>query len=318
MRPVFVHRPEFDFTVPRAEGDALASLHRFDGRRASRAWELLGGDSLPEEARLRPGRVPPEALARVHGEAYLATLGDAAVLAGIIEIPEAAQAPPELLDAVLLEPMRHACEGTRLAVDAALEGGLAVHLSGGYHHAKRDRGEGFCVWSDLALGVDRARAHHGLERVMIVDLDAHQGNGVGSIFAGDPGVAVFDVYNADIWPWDEEARAGIRYEHRLASGTGGEAYLGLLERELPAALREFAPQLVIYNAGTDIVAGDPLGELDVAFGAVEARDRFVVERCAELGLPLVTLASGGYTEDSHRLLASLARFVRDRWLSPAR
>jgi histone deacetylase 11 len=317
MRPVFVHRPEFDFTLPGFGAEALSSLQRFDGGRAGRAWALLDGESLPASARIQPERVSPETLARVHEADYLASLGNPATLARIIEIPEAADAPLELLERVLLEPMRHACEGTRLAVDAALEGGIAVHLSGGYHHAKRDRGEGFCVWSDLALGIDRARSHHGLERVMVVDLDAHQGNGVGAMFDGDEGVAVFDLYNADIWPWDEEARAGIRFEHRVASGTDGQTYLELLHRELPAALAEFAPQLVIFNAGTDVVAGDPLGELALPFEAVEARDRFVVERCAELAIPLVTLASGGYTEHSHRLLASLGSFVRDRWLTLA-
>lgn len=318
MQPAFVYCPEFDFTLPREEGQALASLHRFDGQRASRAWTLLDGEELPSSCWLEPGPVDPADLSRVHDSAYLASLGNPEVLAEVIEVPEAAEAPPELLEEVLLQPMRHACEGTRLAVDAALEGGLVVHLSGGYHHAKRERGEGFCAWSDLALGVDRARTRHDLERILVIDLDAHQGNGVGSIFAGDPGVTVFDVYNADIWPQDEAARAGIDHEFRLSSGTTGSTYLGLLRRELPPVLDDLRPELVLYNAGTDIVAGDPLGELSVAFEDVEARDRLVVEECASRGLPLVTLASGGYTEDSHRLLASLACFVRDRWLQPMR
>jgi len=315
MDPAFVYRPEFDFTLPALDAEALASLHRFDGRRASRAWALFEGDSLPERARIVPERVSFDELREVHGHDYLTSLRSSAVLAEIIELPEAAAAPFELLEGVLLEPMRYACGGTLAAVDACFERGVVVHLSGGYHHAKRDRGEGFCVWSDLALGAERARTRHGVERVLIVDLDAHQGNGLGSIFTGEDDVAVFDLYNADIWPHDEEARAGIRFENRLASRTAGHDYLRLLARELPAALDEFQPGLVLYNAGTDIVDGDPLGDLGVAFEDVEARDRFVVDECVRRSLPVVTTASGGYTDHSHRLLASLCTYVRERWLA---
>lgn len=315
MDPAFVYRPEFDFTLPAFDAEALASLHRFDGRRASRAWKDFDGDSLPSGARLVPERVTFDQLREVHGHDYLTSLRSSAVLAEIIELPEAAAAPIGLLEGVLLEPMRYACGGTLAAVDACFERGIVVHLSGGYHHAKREHGEGFCVWSDLALGVERARTRHGVERVMVVDLDAHQGNGLGDVFAGDETVAIFDVYNAEIWPHDEAARAGIRFEHRLASGTTGDAYLELLTRELPAAMDSARPQLVLYNAGTDIVDGDPLGGLSVPFEDVEARDRFVLDECVRRALPVVTTASGGYTDHSYRLLASMCTYVRERWLA---
>jgi histone deacetylase 11 len=151
-------------------------------------------------------------------------------------------------------------------------------------------------------------------RVLVVDLDAHQGNGVASIFAEDEDVAVFDVYNGEIWPGDEEARRAIRWEHPLPSGTSGAAYLELLRRELPRALDEFEPQLLLYNAGTDIVAGDPLGLLEVAHADVSRRDFLVLEEAARRALPTVVVPSGGYTDASHRLLAELLVGVAERWL----
>lgn len=316
MEPAFVHSPRYDYALPEmGPADQLASLHRFDGKRASRAWALfeeVGG--APAGTRLEPAPVERADLLLAHDAAYLDSLTSSEALAEIIEIPEAALVPFDLLEAILLEPMRHATGGTILALREAFERGLVVNLSGGYHHAKRDRGEGFCAFSDLAVAIGVARRERGPLRALVVDLDAHQGNGVASIFARDDDAAVFDVYNGEIWPQDEVARRAIRWDHPLPSGTDGAAYLELLARELPRALDEFEPQLVMYNAGTDIVAGDPLGLFEVSTEDVLRRDLFVLEETARRGLPTVVTPSGGYTETSHQLLAELLIEVRERWL----
>ena len=170
------------------------------------------------------------------------------------------------------------------------------------------------MYNDLAVAIEVARAEHGLERIMVVDLDAHQGNGVESIYRDDPSVAVLDLYNGEIFPGDEAARAGIRWDHPLHSGTTGAEYLALLREALPRALDELEPQFLVYNAGTDIVAGDPLGLLEVEPEGVVERDLFVLESAIERTIPTLTVPGGGYTEESHRLVAGMLEGVRERWM----
>ena len=219
--------------------------------------------------------------------------------------------PFEHLDAAIVQPQRLAAGGTLVALRAALQCGVGINLSGGYHHAKREGGEGFCFFSDISIAIAIARSEHGLQRIAVVDLDAHQGNGVSSIVTGNESVGVFDIYNGEIYPGDEQARKGLRWNHPLRSGCTGADYLELLERELPRALDEFAPQLVLYNAGTDIVAEDPLGQLKVDEECVRRRDAFVLSQTRERGIPTVTTASGGYSDLSYQLLSAL---VVDQWL----
>ena len=143
-----------------------------------------------------------------------------------------------------------------------------------------------------------------------MDLDVHQGNGVEAIYREDDGVEVFDMYNFQIYPvGDPEARGGIRWDHPLPSGTGGPDYVTRLKEHLPAAIEEFRPELLFYNAGTDIFAGDPLGSLQVDEEHVLERDRFVIESSVSAGIPLTMVPSGGYTDDSHRLLANALELV---------
>jgi histone deacetylase 11 len=314
MRPAYVYSKSYDFRLPELPGTERSNMHRFDGLRAQRAWELfLAGGELQRDQLLQPREVSRAELERVHAADYLDSLSSPAVLAEILEIPGAEAAPIELLEQRVLAPMRLAAGGTLLATEHALRTGLVLNLAGGYHHAKPARGEGFCVYNDLAVALRWALDVAGLERVMVVDLDAHQGNGVSLAFADEPRAAILDCYNRDIFPGDEAARRGLRWDLPLSTGTSGVEYLDLLLEVLPAALDEFRPQLLLYNAGTDVVAGDPLGLLEVSPAHVVARDLLVIEQAAGRDLPLVVTPSGGYTEESHRLIAATLSEVRSRW-----
>ena len=308
MEPAFVFSTDYDFVLPEFEvGEPTGNVKYFDGTRASRAWRLLL-ERFPqaEGSVLRPEPVADEDLLLVHDAAYLASLAEPRRLAEIFETPMLEQLPVEALQRFLVSPQRCGTGGTLLAVRTAFEHGLAVNFSGGYHHAKRGSAEGFCLFADLALGVHVARRDCGIQRVAIVDLDAHQGNGTSSLCIGDADTAIFDVYNAEIYPNDLPARAGLHWDHPLLSGCTGAAYLALLERELPHALDEFEPELVLYNAGTDIVASDPLGLFQVSPDEVTRRDQFVFQETRRREIPTVVTASGGYTDLSHQLLAELA------------
>lgn len=305
--PVFVYSERYLFLLPPGE----ENIHSFDGAKYQRTLELLAQRGLSLDGRLEePAEVTREQLELVHDASYLDSLTNPEVIAGIMEVRALAVSPIEVLEEQALVPMRLATGGTIQAASAALESGAAVNLSGGYHHAKRASGEGFCVYSDLGVAVEVVRARHGVERVMLIDLDVHQGNGVETIFKGDDGVEVFDIYNEDIYPWrDPDAEGGIRWNHPVSSGTGGEEYLGLLRTHLPGALEEFRPDLLLYNAGTDVFTGDPLGELELSEADVLERDRFVWDEALRREIPIAMVPSGGYTDDSHRLLANALEFV---------
>jgi len=222
--------------------------------------------------------------------------------------------------------MRWACAGTLLAGELALREGFAVNLSGGYHHAKPDRGEGFCVYSDIALLVAHLRSTGAIgsdSTVVYVDVDAHQGNGVCHCFLDDGTVAILDMFNQDIYPaYDEVARERINCPIPVESDCATDRYLSLLETGLVSFLDSISessrPVLLIYNAGTDILRGDPLGLLAVSAEGIVRRDLLVARQARDRGIPLVMLLSGGYTNESHAIIAnSVAALLSESAGDPA-
>lgn len=284
----------------------LRYLHPFDSYRARRAYKDLKL-AFPEPASwcAPEAAVTDTLLELVHQPQYLKSLQRPAVVAMAIEVPPFALAPPIFLNWCLVTPMRWAVEGTLLAFRKALDTGLAFSLSGGFHHAKPARGEGFCLFNDIGYAVKTLQREGRLKKTIYVDLDAHQGNGVTAVFFEDPSVKLFDVYNGQIYPQDEpELRERLDVSHPLQMGTETRAYLDLLSSELPAFLDRHADaDLVIYNAGNDIVAGDPLGGLGVSPSGVLQRDLLVIREARQRGLPVAFLPSGGYTGQSYKMMS---------------
>jgi histone deacetylase 11 len=189
--------------------------------------------------------------------------------------------PAPLLRAKVLKPMRFMAGGTVQAAIAALEHGWAVNLGGGMHHAFFDDGGGWCCFDDisLALCLLHEASQGAFHRGMIIDLDVHQGNGHERSKLHrqkQHGVApthsfkhlletfIVDVYNAAIYPLDVEAKAAIDVGVPLQSGTGDDEFLEAVDRALKEAFCKYPePQLVVYNAGTDVLSGDPLGLMQV-------------------------------------------------------
>jgi histone deacetylase 11 len=239
-------------------------------------------------------------------------------VARALELPVVERLPGWMVDRYILLPMRWATSGTVEAAIAALAHGMAINLSGGYHHAKPAGGEGFCVYGDVALAIDALRRDGKLavdDRIVHVDLDAHQGNGVCHFFMHDRAVYLFDVYNSEIYPaYDREARRRLDCDVPVRSGTRDEEYSNALASRLPAFLDSVGNtkpiRLAIYNAGTDIYEHDQLGGLQVSHQAIVERDWFVIEELRKRGIPCVMLLSGGYHRDSYRLIAdSVANIV---------
>jgi histone deacetylase 11 len=242
----------------------------------------------------------------VHSVDYLASLAKSAVVAQGLEMPFLKWIPNGVLRSKLLEPMRWATQGTIDAALWALENGCAINFSGGYHHAHADHGEGFCLYADVPVAIAHLRASgklSGTDKVIVIDLDAHRGNGWETICENDYAVQFFDVYNKRAYPGPHTPSKRFEALHGVPSMMGGEEYLYLLREHLTAFLDQHRhSRLVFYNAGTDILVDDPIGRFDVPADQVVERDRFVIDELDKRGMKWVMLPSGGYTQHSHELM----------------
>jgi len=306
----FVYSPRYDISMPGARW-----LHRFDARKYGRAWATIGArlGSTAEKLRIEPlAPVTNEVLEHVHTAEYLDSLSRSAVVARALEVGPARWVPNHWLQQWVLGPMRFATAGTVLAMRYALEErGVVMNIGGGYHHAFRDHGEGFCLFADVAAGIAQHRAEGRLaaqDRIAVIDLDAHRGNGFAQIHEHDHAIHIYDLYNFQVYPgllpdWDPDRTP---YSIPIRSGSRDEEYLEELSESLPRFLESVGEiRLAVYNAGTDIVSGDPLGRLNVSPEGVRARDRFVLDLLARRRTPTVIVTSGGYTDLSHALIADL-------------
>jgi histone deacetylase 11 len=301
----------------------LERLHPFDSRKYGRAWDRLRqryGDRL-RRFYVRPGRPVNEAeLLEVHTAAYLRRLREPAFVANVLELPPLKRLPHWSIDWFVLRRMRWATMGTIVAAREAMKHGLAINLAGGYHHASPDHGHGFCAYADVGMAVHHLRMTAALadqDKLVFVDLDAHQGNGVCRTFFDDPRVLIYDQYNQHIFPLDVYAQRRIDCDVPLLNNCSEADYLATVRSKLPSFLdavtRGGRVRLGIYNAGSDIYIGDHLGGMNVTADGVLERDRFVVNEFVSRGIPALVVLSGGYSRESYQLVAHMVEHVLDAW-----
>ena len=278
-----------DYFLPLPEG------HPFPMAKYPLARERLRASGLLAEAAwLEPDEAGREDLERVHTVGYLDRLyGDALTPAEVraLGVPWTPR---------LLRRSRLAVQGTLLAARAALEDGLAGNLAGGTHHAFADHGEGFCVLNDVAVAVRRLQSEWAIRRALVVDLDVHQGNGTAAIFEGDDTVRTFSMHGERNYP-ARKMRSTV--DVGLPDGTDDAAYLAALGAHLPRLIEDFAPDLVFYLAGVDVVAGDRYGRFALTEDGLRARERCVLGWARTAGLPLVITLAGGYAATAERTAA---------------
>jgi acetoin utilization deacetylase AcuC-like enzyme len=280
--------------VPLPEG------HRFPiAKYAMLRERVLADGTVPHVE--DPPRVGAEDLARVHDAEYVSGL-----MRGTL--PDAAWRRLGFpWSPGLVERSLRATGGTLAAARAAREDGVAMNLAGGTHHAFADRGEGFCVFNDVAVAVRTLQADGAIRRAAVVDLDVHQGNGTHAIFADDPAVTTFSMHGARNYPFHKVAGD---LDLELADGTGDDEYLDRLAAALPALLARAEADLVFYLAGADCHEGDRLGRLKLTFDGLARRDRFVLDTCRAVGLPVCIVIAGGYGRDIADTVAVHARTAR--------
>ncbi len=277
----------------------LERLHPFDGRKYRRIHDALIARGLRRPGDfVRASKISRRDLLKIHTPEYLRSLRRPEALARILEVPMVRRLPGWVIDWRVLRPMRYATGGTLLACRKALEHGVAINLGGGYHHAAAGWGGGFCVYADAPLAAwilhDEGRAG----KVMVVDLDAHQGNGTAAVFQDWPWATIFDLYERDIFPARKEPED---YPLPVRSGLTGVEYLGIVQEALPVALDAIRPDLLIYNAGSDPFINDPLAGFRLTMSDLAERDLIVVTMARERRIPLAMVLSGGYSADSWRI-----------------
>ncbi|CAJ2675243.1 histone deacetylase 2-like protein [Trifolium pratense] len=282
----------------------IEKLHPFDSSKWGRICNFLVSFGVLDKNRIvEPLEASKDDLLVVHSESYLNSLKESSNVAKIIEVPPVALFPNCLVQHKVLFPFRKQVGGTILAAKLAKERGWAINVGGGFHHCSAENGGGFCAYADISLCIQFAFVQLNISRVMIIDLDAHQGNGHEMDFADDNRVYILDMYNPGIYPLDYEARNYINQKVEVKSGTRTEEYLLKLDEALEVAGRRLEPELLVYNAGTDILEGDPLGRLKISPDGIALRDEKVFRFAREKNIPIVMLTSGGYMKSSARVIA---------------
>jgi acetoin utilization deacetylase AcuC-like enzyme len=263
---------------------------------------LLDGDLLSEP---RPASL--QNLLRVHTPEYLQALQEPEALTRILGVEVSPREAEATLDLQRLMA-GGTIQSTRLALRT---GGVAVHLGGGFHHATPDAGIGFCVFNDVAVAIQRLRGRGFLEPVLVVDLDLHDGNGTRLAFADDPTVHTFSIHNDHWGDTDAVASTSIALGPDVEDGR----FLETLRAALPPVVAAVRPGLVVYLAGADPAADDPLGNWRLSAAALLERDRFVTSLVRGDGreCPMAVVLAGGYGRQAWRYSA---RFLL--WLASGR
>lgn len=275
--------------------------HRFPMAKYARLRErvaAVAGDLLTV-----PPAATDEELARAHDRTYIE-----AVAGGRLD--GAAQRRLGFpWSPAMVERARRSAGATLAACRIALDEGCGVNLAGGTHHAGRDAGAGFCVFNDAAVAARAMQAEGRVDRVVIIDLDVHQGDGTAAILAGDDSVFTFSLHGRHNFPF---RKAASDLDVEVDDGTRDGAYLATLATALPRALERARAGLAIYLAGADPYVGDRLGRLALTKDGLAARDRMVLDALAARGTPVAIAMAGGYAEtiddivDIHAATVTLA------------
>lgn len=271
--------------------------YRFPMAKFGLLAELLVADGLTTWDRYhRPAIAPLETIELVHDPAYVE-----AFCTGELD-PQAIRRIGLAWSPALVKRTRTAVGGTILTARLALDHGLACNTAGGTHHAHRSFGSGYCIFNDLAIAARLMLEEGRARRILIVDLDVHQGDGTAAIFADDPAVFTFSMHCGENFPL---RKCPSDLDVPLPAGLGDAAFLAQLRRHLPPLLDRCRPDLVLYDAGVDPHAHDRLGKLQLTNTGLRRRDELVIDQCRRRDIPLAAVIGGGY--DSHGMAELVTR-----------
>ena len=271
------------FVLPLPEG------HRFPMSKYSRLRERVqSAGIIPPHELVTPEPATDEQLLCVHTSEYLER-----VVTGTLSAQDQRRIGFPWSPA-MVERSRRSVGATISGARAALSDGFAANLAGGTHHAYADRGEGYCVFNDVAVAIRWLQQQGRIARAVIFDCDVHQGNGTAAIFRDDASVFSFSVHGRSNFPFHKEEST---LDIGLPDGAGDREFLGAIASGITAAFRSGSYDIAFYIAGADAHEGDKLGRLRVSAAALAQRDDMVLDACKRRGIPVVVVMGGGYGAD---------------------
>ncbi|EIM73419.1 histone deacetylase superfamily protein [Nitritalea halalkaliphila LW7] len=280
----------------------LPEGHRFPMEK----YELLP-EQLLYEGTLRPSNFfSPEALAddwilKAHDPSYFNRLK------GLSLSKSEIRRTGFPLSQQLVDREVHIMHGSVQAALYAKEFGIAMNIAGGTHHAFKDRGEGFCLLNDLAITAFYLLEKKLARKILIIDLDVHQGNGTAAIFAEVPEVFTFSMHGEANYPMHKEKSD---LDIGLKDKTDDATYLSLLRETLPRLIDAEEPDFLLYQCGVDVLASDKLGRLGMSIQGCKERDRIVLETARKNRLPIMCCMGGGYSEKIAHIIEAHANTYR--------
>lgn len=263
--------------------------------------QLLHEGTCTRENFFEPGFPQEKYILSVHREAYVRDLKELSLNA------RAARKIGFPLSKELVSRELIIAQGTIEACSYALKYGIAMNIAGGTHHAFSYRGEGFCLLNDQAIGARYLQEKKLARKILMVDLDVHQGNGTAEIFGGDPSVFTFSMHGKNNYPFKKE---NSDLDIELADGTGDEEYLRILKSTLPELINREKPDFIFYLSGVDILATDKLGKLGCTEAGCKERDRFVLQTCRDREIPVEVSMGGGYSPHIRNIIEAHANTFR--------
>lgn len=263
--------------------------------------QLLHEGTCGEENFFEPDIATEDAVLAVHDKDYFQDLKDLSLdrkAVMTIGFP---------LSKELVDREQTIVGGTIKAAETALSWGIGMNIAGGTHHAYTNRGEGFCLLNDQAIAARFLQREKGLEKILIIDLDVHQGNGTAQIFKHDHTVFTFSMHGKSNYPFVKETSD---LDIELENGMGDEDYLKILKETLPRLIEQEVPDFIFYQCGVDILATDKLGKLHCSVKGCKERDRFVLQMCHDLEIPVECSMGGGYSAEIKTIIEAHSNTYR--------
>lgn len=263
--------------------------------------QLLHEGTCTETNFFKPTLAEEKYILKVHTPEYVNDLKNLTLE------PRAARKIGFPLSDMLVQREFFIADGTIKASEFSLQHGIAMNIAGGTHHAYSDHGEAFCMLNDQAIAARYLQAKGLAEKILIVDLDVHQGNGTAEIFQNDPSVFTFSMHGKSNYPFKkEQSDLDIALENDCDDAT----YLRILKDTLPSLIKLEKPDFIYYLCGVDVIASDKLGKLGLSIAGCKERDRFVLQICKDHHIPVMCSMGGGYSPDIKIIIEAHANTYR--------
>ncbi|MCF8338802.1 MAG: histone deacetylase [Bacteroidales bacterium] len=286
----------------------LPANHRFPMEKYSLIpQQLLYEGTFDEKHFFEPESMTQDVISAVHDENYIYKLN-----AGLLhKLEERRIGFP--WSKSLIDREEHISAGTVQGALFALDNGIAFNIAGGTHHAYRDRGEGFCIYNDIAIASQYLLNRRMVKQVLVVDLDVHQGNGTAKIFEKEPRVFTFSMHGAKNYPLHKE-----HSDLDLALGVEitDDEYLELLRKNLTYLIDHIKPDIIFFQSGVDIMGDDRLGKLNISKSGIRKRDRMVLENAFNRNIPVIASMGGGYSRQIRNIVdahCNTYRVAKNLW-----